>query len=205
MNNDLAGTLLLSSAGFLNPKIAEKVVEIMGTPDSKKVAIITTAAEGKETNKYSVLAKNQLGQMGFKTIDFIDLELDGEKSVEGYDMVYVCGGNTFKLIKFIRESNFKAEIINLLHKGGLYFGVSAGSLIVGPSIKIVNEVNPDNNDVGLSNMSGLNIIKEIIFPHYESSIESEILNFESVNNVKVVRLTNDEALLVRKDESIIIS
>jgi dipeptidase E len=168
----------------------------VGNPSTKKVAMITTAAEEKENNQYSKLAKDQLEKMGFAEIRFVDIETEVSPNLDNYDVIYVCGGNTFKLLKYSRESNFKKTVVDLMSRGGIYVGVSAGSLLVGPSIQIAGEIEPDTNEVGLTDFSGLNLTDEIIFPHYEPHHEKEILEFESKNKVKVTRLTNNQALLV---------
>lgn len=201
MNNQLSkGTLLLTSAGFFNSKVADRVVELMGNLAIKKVAIVTTASEGKETNVYSKLAKEQLEKMGFRTVDFIDLETQGASSITNYDVIYVCGGNTFKLLEFARETNFKSAIIKVLDKEGLYIGVSAGSILIAPSVQIASEVGADKNDVGVTDFTGLGIVDITIFPHYEPKYEIEIKNFELRNSVAVTRLTNNQAVMVQGQE-----
>lgn len=136
------GTLLLTSTGLSSESILNKFAEVIGG-DKPRVAIVTTAAEGKENNKYSVLAKKQFTDMGFDVVDFVDLETQPTKDLSSYRVIYVCGGNTFKLLKFAKEANFKNAVQNLLNCDGVYVGVSAGSLIVGPSIQIAGEVEPD--------------------------------------------------------------
>jgi len=195
------GMLLLTSAGFFNPKVADMAIGVLGNTINKKVAIVTTAAGGKETNVYSKLAKEQLDKMGFQDVDFVDLEVQGADHFSGYDVIYVCGGNTFKLLKFARETDFKSAILKVLNRGGLYIGVSAGSLIVGPSVQIANEISADRNDVGVSDFTGMGIVDKILFPHYESKYEMEIKNFELKNNVTVTRLTNNQAVMIIGQEA----
>ena len=205
MNTQLnKGVFLLTSAGFFNSRVAEKLMELVGSPATKKVAIVTTAAEGKETNIYSKLAKEQLERMGFNAIDFIDLEIQGADLLIDYGVIYVCGGNTFKLLKFARETNFETTILKVLDNGGLYIGVSAGSLLVGPSVQIANEIEADKNDVGITNFTGLGIVPMVVFPHYDPKYETEIKGFELRNNVTVTRLTNNQAMLIQSQETSII-
>lgn len=168
------------------------------------MAIVTTAAEEKENNKYSQLAKEQFIEMGFLHIDFVDFETEPTKDFSKYDIVYVCGGNTFKLLKFAREANFKASIENLLKRNGVYIGVSAGSIIVGPSIKMAGEVASDKNDIGLKDLTGFGITNLIILPHYSFEIEEETKSFETKYSVKVERVSNSQAVLLQNGEKIIL-
>ncbi len=199
-----SGTLLLTSTGLSSPDVLNKFLEIIDDTKNKKVAIITTAAEGKESNKYSQLAHKQFEDLGFSNIDFVDLETDPEKDFSLYDVIYVCGGNTFKLLEFARVANFKNSIESLLEKGGVYIGVSAGSIIIGPSVEIANEVQPDPNTVGLSDFTGFNIVNTIVIPHYSPEIEEQVKIFENKHNTVVDRLDNSQAVLIKKGQKTII-
>lgn len=198
------GIILLTSAGFLNPRIFQFVKDKVKEFSLSRAAIITTAAENKEKNKYSQLAHQQLLDTGYKNVDFFDLETQDSSLLSVYDTFYVCGGNTFKLQKFANISNFKDVVTSLINKRGLYVGVSAGSLIMGPSIEIANEVVPDSNEVELHDFTALNLSELIISPHYEEVHEVEIKAFENKHNVKATRLTNNQAVLIENGKTSII-
>jgi dipeptidase E len=198
------GKLILTSTGLSSENIAKKFMSFFTDQTRESVAIVTTAAEGKEQNKYSQLAKKQFEEMGFTKIDFIDLETDPSKDFSSYGVIYVCGGNTFKLLKFAREANFQSSVDDLLKRNGVYVGVSAGSIIVGPSISIANEVESDPNDIGLEDLTGFNITNLIILPHYSPEIEGETKAFEKKYGVIVERLNNSQAALLENGEMTII-
>lgn len=198
------GILLLTSTGLSCEKVAKKIQEEFFDIKNISIAIITTAAEGKEKNKYSQLAKKQFSDIGFEHIDFIDFEIDPIKNLSGYNIFYVCGGNTFKLLKFARKADFKSSIENLLKRNGIYIGVSAGSIIVGPSIEIASEVSADKNEISLEDLSGFNITNLIILPHYSAEIEEEAKAFETKYNVTVERISNSQAILVENRQRIVI-
>ena len=198
------GIIFLTSTGLSSKNIYDKFKEIADSKGFKKAVIITTASSDKENNQYSQLALSQLKSVGFTRVDFYDFENDGLKDLSIFDVIYVCGGNTFKLMKFAKDMNFDKEIELLLKRGGAYIGVSAGSLIVGPSIKIAGEIHPDVNEVGLTDFKGFNIINLIIFPHYSSEFEEEIKSFETKNNIKVERLTNSQAILFEESKKALI-
>ena len=71
------GTIILTSTGLSNDRIADYFLSVVGERrNNSAVAIITTAAEGKEKNKYAQLAKSQFVEAGFVKIDFIDIETE---------------------------------------------------------------------------------------------------------------------------------
>ena len=116
----------------------------------------------------------------------------------------MCGGNTFNLLKFAREAKFKASIENLLKRNGIYIGVSAGSIIVGPSIEIAGEVAADKNEIDLEDLTGFGIMDLIVLPHYSSEIEPETKTFEARHGVAVERLSNSQAVLIENGEKTVI-
>jgi len=190
------GTIILTSTGLsANPvrQVAEKYFSALS---DKSVVIVTTAAEEKENNKYSKLAESQFKYAGFTVIDFIDLESDPQTDFSKYSVIYVCGGNTFKLLKYAREANFKNSIEELLERGGVYIGVSAGAIILAPTIKAAASIDPNSNIVGISDFTGLNIINFEVHPHYEPREEQEILDYEKTVVYKVIRLTNTRAFVI---------
>lgn len=198
------GKLLLTSTGLSSENIAQEFKNTIANPKDLAVAIITTAAEGKENNKYSQLAMKQFSEMGFQHIDFIDFETRPNKDLDSYNVFYVCGGNTFKLLKFAREANFKLSIENLLKRNGVYIGVSAGSIIVGPSIDIANEVEPDPNEIGLQDLTGFNVTDLIVLPHYSPELEEDTKSFEAKYKVTVQRINNSQAILIENGEKTLI-
>ena len=198
------GTIFLTSTGLSSQNVYNKFQEVVNSKGLKKAVIITTASSDKENNQYSQLALSQLKSVGFDVLDFYDFENEGLKDLSQYDVIYVCGGNTFKLMKFAREMNFNKEVELLLKRDGIYIGVSAGSLIICPSIQIANEIHPDINEVGLIDFNGFNIIDLVVFPHYSSEFEEEIKSFETKNNIKVERLNNSQAILVKDGEKTLI-
>lgn len=198
------GVLLLTSTGLSSDNIAKKFRDLFSDLNNQSVAIVTTAAEDKERNRYSQLAKEQLENIGFVNIDFVDLETEPTKDFSQYTVIYVCGGNTFKLLKFAREADFGSSIKNLLKRGGVYLGVSAGSIIVGPSITIAGEIEPDINEVRLKDLTGFGITDLVILPHYSPELETETITFENKYSVKVKRLSDYQAILIENNKETLI-
>lgn len=193
------GTLILTSTGLSAKAVCQAAEKYFSELPHKSVAIVTTAAEGKESNKYSKLAESQFKDVGFGFIEFIDLEDNPQADFSKYSVIYVCGGNTFKLLKHAREANFKNTIEKLLDRGGIYIGVSAGAIILAPTIKAAATIDPDPNIVGVSDFTGLSIINFEVHPHYELEEESEIFEYEKNVPYKIARLSNTQALIISGD------
>lgn len=84
--------------------------------------------------------------------------------------VYIDGGNTFKLLKIIKETGFDEKIKAYLEQGGFVFGLSAGSIVFGNDI--LGTTYETENEVGLKDSRGLNLVKGFdICCHYGSGDE----------------------------------
>lgn len=204
-SKEFSGYILLTSTGFSDPTIKNNFIKLV-QGYNKPIAIITTASEEKEGGKYVQLAYNDFLKMGFSRIDFIDFENQKNIDLSIYDIFYVAGGNTFKLLKYSRLARFDKAITKLLQRGGIYIGVSAGSIIMGPDIKIAGlGDDPDINNINLDDLRGFSFVEYIIYPHYDKESEKYIKDFENSCGVSVVRLSNSQAILISRDSEELIS
>jgi len=187
--------ILLTSTGLSNEKVRKKFIEIIGESRGV-VAIITTASEEKENNKYCQLALKQLKEIGFNTIDFVDLETEPDKDFSKYDVIYVSGGTTFRLLKFAGQTNFKKTVQALLDRGGIYIGVSAGSYIMCPTIEMSTWKRDDVNSYGLTDLTALNFVPFLLSVHYEPKHKELIKQGVAQTKYPVKILTDEQALLI---------
>lgn len=191
--------ILITSTGLSYPKAQRQFLSVSKNLKDKKILIITTAAEGKSRNKYNILAKKQLISYGVRRVTFFDLEKNRKINLSKTDIVYVSGGNTFKLMKFINNSNFKDSVINFLKKGGLYIGVSAGSIVLGPNIEVASiGKDSDENIVHLKNLTGMNIVPFSISPHFDKKRKSAIDKFSKNVGYKVKPLADEDIIFIKK-------
>lgn len=194
------GAIILTSTGLSAEPVRHASEKFFDSLPHKSVAIVTTAAEGKENNKYSKLVESQFRGLGFTIIDFIDIENNPRADFSRYIVVYVCGGNTFKLLKYAREANFKETIVKLLERGGIYIGVSAGAIILAPTIQIAASVDPEPNETGITNLEGLGLIDFEVHPHYDSSHDEELTSYQKTTSNKVVKISNSQAVVIKGTE-----
>jgi len=195
----MRGVIILTSTGLSAQKVRQAAKKFFDNLPHKSVAIVTTAAEGKENNKYSKLAESQFKELDFNVVDFIDLEDDPKVDFSKYNVIYVCGGNTFKLLKYAREANFKDTIVNLLNWGGIYIGVSAGAIILSPTIQIAASIDPDPNEVGLTNLEGFGLIDFEVLPHYNPSLDEELANYQKMTTNEIVKITDSQAIIITEE------
>lgn len=197
-------TLLLTSNGFDGKNVRKEIVKILPKPASKiKLAHIMTASKPEKSTNYVKRDKQQMAKLGFQAED-IDLEGKSEGELRNLlkdkDVIYVQGGNTFYLLKYIKESGFDKIVKELIKKGVIYIGVSAGSYVACPTIEMTNWKHQDRNIVGLTDLTALNLVPFLLTVHYEPKYKP-ILEKEIPNASYPVRiLTDDQALLVKNSQ-----
>jgi len=190
--------LLLSSAGLTNQNITNQFLQIINKPVSQiKIIFIPTASRSKEELEYVDKSKKELLNLGITENNIKTLNLENSVSfqdIKNFDVLYVCGGNTFYLLKKVRETGFDKVIIKFVKTGKLYFGISAGSILACPNIDIASPF--DKNDSNLTDLTGLNLTDVIISPHYCEEEKPIIDNFKRKLQYKIIPLTDKQALLV---------
>ena len=192
--------LFLTSAG-LPPETTEAFLGLLDKdPKETEVCFIATAADPYDDKSFVEKDKERLTELGFKIIE-IDLKQENENSLTGklanLEVVFVEGGNTFYLMKYIRESGFDKAIKRFLDNGGIYLGVSAGSYVACPDIFPAQWKHAeDENRVGLKDFKGLGLVDFYVSPHYIPEHEA-ILN-ENKNSVSypIYALTDSQAILI---------
>lgn len=126
--------IILTSAGFDNPAIASYTKSLIEKPmDQIKVLFITSAAVTPEQKVVLGLCEKEILDFGIlgDHLYWYDFEYELDyKDMQDFDMIYVAGGST----KVLRQkmNDFFPLLEHFLDSGGLYLGVSAGSLVLTP-------------------------------------------------------------------------
>lgn len=194
--------LFLTSAG-LPPETRDYFLkELPKKPEELKVAFIPTAADPESDKWFVKSALDELAGLKFPVVQ-VDLKDPKEKvhqELENADIIYINGGNTFYLLDWVRKSGLDKYLPELLNKGKIYVGVSAGSILVGPDIALSGwDPSWDKNNY-IQDTTGLKLVDFAISPHYTEE-QGLILEEHSKNvDYPVIALTNSQAVLVREGE-----
>lgn len=84
------------------------------------------------------------------------------KAIEEAEAIVVGGGNTWQLVRMMRDQNLMNAIAEKVHSGTPYIGWSAGSNVACPALRTTNDmpiIDPNGFDC-------LNLIPFQINPHY---------------------------------------
>ncbi len=174
--------ILLTSTGLDNKNIEKKFLELLNkNVQEVKVLFIITAANDPCAVRILSECLDDLTNCGIKeeNIMIYDMhKLISKDEIVKYDAIYVCGGSTEYLVDRIDEIGFKSILDYYIDNGGVYLGVSAGS--VAASGKFPN---------------GLNLISNIIDVHCENGSTNGL-----IKNNEEIFLTDNQAILILDNE-----
>lgn len=123
-----------------------------------------------------------------------------ESALDRVDAVYVAGGNTFVLLHALRSRGADAAIVRRVRAGLPYIGLSAGSVVAGPTIAPIAPMDDASEAPGLSDLAALGLVDVVVVPHadglsYPRTVIDRIVA-ESGATHPLRLLTDEEALLV---------
>lgn len=190
--------LFLTSAG-LPIEISEEFLKLLNKDIKEtKLCFITTASIPEKDKWYVEKDRKRLLELGFK-VQEMDLRKENEMSLnnklKNFDVVYVEGGNTFYLLKYVWESGFDKAIKPFLTTG-VYVGVSAGSIIAGLNIETANWKHADRNIANLKDLTGLKLVDFVIAPHIDGTNIEETRECANRVSYPVVALSDKQAILI---------
>ncbi len=202
--------LLLTSSGLSNPSIINAFLELLGKPFADSSLLFITTAANPETDKsYQVDDLQQLQSQNFKSITPYDISqhdlADVKQKIADHDVIWVSGGNTFYLLDQFRKTGL-FEIFEYLIKDKIYGGISAGSIIATPSIKVAFVEPADTNSVGLQDFTGLKLVDFEISPHSPGMVTLEnTIAYSSNISRPIYALDDQSAIKVDGDKIEVVS
>jgi len=195
---------LASYAGI----VIDKVLNILPKkPNELTLAFIPTARDPYKITATVDPEKEKLKSMGFsiKTVDLKNKSKEElRKDFKDIDVIFVAGGNTFYLLEKVIESGFFELIKELVEKGVVYIGSSAGSVLAGPDINITEGFDDRNEAPNLKTTDGLKLVDFIVLPHYGEGAYKEKTKKAykqwKNSNYRIIPLTDKQAVIVIGDD-----
>jgi dipeptidase E len=124
------------------------------------------------------------------------------KTIEDYKQfggIYIGGGNTFRLLRDLKELGTFDILKNLAEEGMPIYGGSAGAIIFARTI-IPALPYDDNESIGLSDFTGLNVLHDDdIWCHYNDTMDALIQNYRNKFSLeRIIALPDNVGLFVSK-------
>lgn len=146
-----------------------------------------------------------LGKFGINDINLLT-DLDSDINLLDYDGIYIGGGNTFKLLNYIKESKFDYKLSEFVKQGGCIYGGSAGAIIFGSDINIsLLGADKDENKICLKDLGGLNILNNIdIQVHFNTKQLESHKDYVRKTKRNILAIPEESAIVVENDECLIV-
>lgn len=166
--------LLFSTSQMFNSKyyLGYGLSSIKTFLSNKQITTVTCITFPYTEDKEERYAYNKLIRPAFKSIGFDTIHVSNSdtlsskrKKLSEAQSIYVCGGNTYNLIKVLQMDNLIKLLRDKIMSGTPYIGASAGTNIVCPTIKTSNDLPV----VWPKSVKALNIIPFQINVHYDES------------------------------------
>ncbi|MXW06926.1 MAG: hypothetical protein F4Z87_02150, partial [Gammaproteobacteria bacterium] len=108
-----------------------------------------------------------------------------------YNLVYIGGGDTGRLMDQIEKSGFKSLIPEFIDAGGYVFGGSAGAIAMGKSVLTAPE---DEETATLT--TGINCIGDwSAYPHYDNNSAEEVRELARRLNSNIVAIPEESGVI----------
>lgn len=135
-----------------------------------------------------------------------DLNNKSYKDLVKFGGIYIGGGNTYLLLKTLRETNFDGLLVKYIESNRPVFGGSAGAIIFGQTIDTAAFCNdPDENNVGLNDTRGLDLANGYAIQcHFVTSQKNEMTDFVNKSGAPAIALSVKSGLYVADDNMKII-
>lgn len=153
---------------------------LTGIPkDQIKIGYVTTASKG--AREFGQRVKDviipSIKAQGYYLED-IDIKGKSKDELRNFfkdkNVVHVEGGNTFYLLKAIRETGFDEILKELIDQGKIYIGTSAGSYVMCPTIDVSNWNDETVDRYGVSDFTALSYVPFLLRAHYTDLKKAEV-------------------------------
>jgi dipeptidase E len=163
----------------------------------KRILYIPLAWPNDDFQNCLVWFKGVAEKFGKIEIDMLT-DANNKISLDKYDGIFIGGGNTFKLLKKLKEGNLDKKLIKYYKNGGKIFGGSAGAIIFGKDINLALICkDKDVNLVKLKNTKGMNLLKNYdIQAHYENNQLKEHLEYITKTKRNILAIPEGSAIIL---------
>jgi dipeptidase E len=169
---------------------------VASLPSNPRILYIPLAMSSNLHRKCYEWITKAFHKFGITNIEmWCDLREKMWRDVKEFDAIYIGGGNTFRLMKILRETNF-VKILKKFSKKKPIYGGSAGAIILGKDIRTAQ----DKNYVKIKNFSGLNLVFNYsIWCHYKRPHDLLIKDF--VKRISpVIAIPEDGGVVVKSSK-----
>ncbi|MEE1296548.1 MAG: Type 1 glutamine amidotransferase-like domain-containing protein [Bifidobacterium sp.] len=191
--------LLLVSSGLAIPELLR---HLLAGRQGLTMAFIPAASYAEDYGVASRLSRWHWRALGLK-VRVVDLTQRHtwrvRAELEECDLVYVCGGNSFYLMRCLRDSGAADAIRAMAARGVPYIGESAGAVVAARDIGYIAPMDCNRALRGQADPAGLGLTAYHVVPHVGGTMlgrQARKILDRHAGDHGYVPLRNDQALQV---------
>lgn len=183
--------ILLCSNGLTSQELLREAKKYVTTA-GKAALVVTADPEYKEKNYHVPRSIKELEFLGL-SVDIFDFDTQPAEQLLSYNVVELIGGNPYYLLHSIRQHHGEAAL-RAMAENGLLIGWSAGALVLGPTIALIDRYHPQLNFLGLTDLSGLGLTEVQIMPHCNKEDPEKAHEYQRETGGRVIFLKDGEGV-----------
>lgn len=176
---------------------------LMHMVNSKNPSVGLIEHTTDKENKYYKKNLEFYNKLGIYNILRFDLDEGYNSKLEGdlfkCDIIHLPGGNTYYFLHMLKKRNLIQKLKDYSSNGGIIVGVSAGALIVSSTIGSAQF--GDENEIGLTGLSALNLINFEIMPHWNiwGCYLPDLKEYSKRNNITIYTVEDGQGIVIEDD------
>lgn len=193
---------LVSDAGSYNGMATIRCVLNALSSDMTRVAYIASQPDPDRT--YYRATQAIYRELGAVMDHYVELEAEfderGVSYLFSFDAIHLSGGDTFRFLKWLKKRNLLIPLQTYLRDGGAVIGVSAGAMIMTPSIESARLCG-DTNEVNLEDLSAMSLVPFQFVPHVDCDTKDAFMLFNQLvdeHSVFLPQLATPSIMALRK-------
>ncbi len=203
------GALVIAGGNLKDTIVYKKFMELAGGPESP-IVIITTAAEDDQLAKkeFAENTRKEFNDLGFKNLTVLHTRNQKVANTDSFTEplkqakgIWFIGGRQWRLVDAYSKTKSYDEFINLLNRGGVIGGSSAGATIQG-SFLVRGDTKTNTIMMG-DHQEGFGFIKNIAIDQHLLALNRQFDIFqilEKHENLLGIGLDENTAIVVKGDE-----
>lgn len=178
------GSLIIAGGNTSDPIIFQKFMDLAGGPESPIVVIVTAAEDDSFINPdFIPNTKKEFEELGFKFVTILHTRNPEEANTDSFiepikkaTGIWFTGGRQWRLVDSYSKTKTYDEFINLLNRGGVIGGSSAGASIQG-SFLVRGDTKTNTIMMG-DHQEGFGFIKNIAIDQHLLALNRQFDIFE---------------------------
>ena len=173
--------------------------QLAGT--SCRVAYIPSDSDTKR--RYFRKTEDDYRRVGISSLFYFDLGAEYDESAMlslfQHDAIHLSGGDPVRFMDLIKQRKFAHPLKKYLQTGGTLIGVSAGAMILTPTLGLLPAI--DDTPVVKTSLNALGILDFEFYPHFkgDNKTEAKLSAYAKAKNTRLYACDDDAGLLIKDD------